>query len=102
MNRAPVLFRVDAAPHLGYESLMRCLALANALHRRRRPAHFLSQLDPGSLGLLVKRAGNDWLEADCPAGTPEDLAESIQEVRRLQPAAVVVDSAEVSEEYLAE
>jgi spore coat polysaccharide biosynthesis predicted glycosyltransferase SpsG len=102
MTRAPVIFRVDAAPHIGWEHLTRCLVLAGALQRRRRPAYFLAQLDPGSLGLSLKRAGNDWLDADSPAGTEEDLAELIQEVRRLRPAAVVIDAPDVQEGYLAE
>ncbi len=100
MTRAPILFRVDAGPRLGWEHLSRCLVLAAAMQRRRRPAYFLAQLDPGCLGLTVKRAGNDWLDADSPAGTPEDLEETVQEVRRLRPAAVVVDTPEVSEGYL--
>jgi spore coat polysaccharide biosynthesis predicted glycosyltransferase SpsG len=102
MTRAPVIFRVDAAPRVGWEHLSRCLVLAAALQRRRRPAYFLSQLEPGSLGLALKRVGNEWLDADCPAGTDEDLAELIQEVRRLRPAAVVVDAPEAREGYLAE
>jgi spore coat polysaccharide biosynthesis predicted glycosyltransferase SpsG len=100
MTRAPILFRVDAGPRQGWEHLSRCLVLAAAMQRRRRPAYFLSQLEPGSLGLAVKRAGNDWLDADSPAGAPEDLEETVQEVRRLRPAAVVVDAPEVSESYL--
>jgi spore coat polysaccharide biosynthesis predicted glycosyltransferase SpsG len=102
MTRSPVIFRVDAAPRVGWEHLSRCLVLAAALQRRRRPAYFLSQLEPGSLGLSLKRAGNEWLEADGPGGTGEDLAELIQEVRRLRPAAVIVDAPEVREGYLAE
>jgi spore coat polysaccharide biosynthesis predicted glycosyltransferase SpsG len=100
MTRAPILFRVDAGPRLGWEHLSRCLVLAAAMQRRRRPAYFLSQLEPGSLGLAVKRAGNDWLDADSPAGTPEDLEETVQEVRRLRPAAVVVDAPEATDGYL--
>jgi UDP-2,4-diacetamido-2,4,6-trideoxy-beta-L-altropyranose hydrolase len=102
MSRAPVLFRVDAAPRLGWEHLSRCLVLAAALQRRRRPAFFLSQLEPGSLGLTVKRGGNEWIDADAPAGTAEDLEEAVREVRRIRPAAVVVDSPDVKEDYLAE
>jgi spore coat polysaccharide biosynthesis predicted glycosyltransferase SpsG len=52
--------------------------------------------------MAIKRAGNAWLEADAPAGSEEDLAETIQEIRRLGPAAVVVDSADASETYLDE
>jgi spore coat polysaccharide biosynthesis predicted glycosyltransferase SpsG len=100
MSRAPVLFRVDASPGVGWEHLSRCLVLAAALQRRRRPAFFLSQLEPGSLGLTVKRGGNEWIDADAPAGAPEDLEEAVREVRRIRPAAVVVDSPSVKEEYL--
>ncbi len=100
MTRAPVLFRVDAAPRQGWEHLSRCLTLAAAIQRRRRPAYFLAQLEPGSLGLTIKRGGNDWLEAGSPAGSADDLEEVLQEVRRLRPAAVVVDSPDVKEEYL--
>jgi spore coat polysaccharide biosynthesis predicted glycosyltransferase SpsG len=81
--------------------MSRCLALAAALQRRRRPAYFLSQLEPGSLALTVKRGGNEWLEADAPAGSAEDLEEILQEIRRIRPAAVVIDSPDVNEEYLA-
>ncbi len=101
MNRAPVLFRVDASTRLGWESLNRCLSLAAALQRRRRPAYFLAQLEPSSLVPLVKRGGNEWLDADSTVGTDEDLAEVLQEIRRLKPAAVIVDSADASESYLA-
>jgi spore coat polysaccharide biosynthesis predicted glycosyltransferase SpsG len=102
MTRAPVIFRVDAAPRVGWEHLWRCHVLAAALQRRRRPAFFLSQLEPGSLGLLLKRGGNEWLDADSPAGTAEDRSELVQEVRRLRPAAVVIDAPDVKEDYLEE
>jgi spore coat polysaccharide biosynthesis predicted glycosyltransferase SpsG len=100
MNRDPILFRVDGTTRTGWERLARSLALAAALQRRRRPTYFLSQVEPGGLGLSIKRAGNDWLEADAPAGSNEDLEEIVQEVRRLRPAAVVVDAADANEGYL--
>jgi len=102
MNRDPILFRVDGTPRLGWEHLARCQTLAAALQRRRRPTYFLSQLEPASLALPLKRAGNDWLDADAPAGTSEDLQEMIQEIRRLQPAAVIIDAPEATEEYLSQ
>ncbi|MCS6850565.1 MAG: polysaccharide biosynthesis protein [Gemmataceae bacterium] len=101
MNRGAILFRVDGTPASGYERLSRCLTYAAALQRRRRPTFFLSQLEPRHLAFAVKRIGNNWLEADAPAGAEEDLEETIQEVRRLQAAAVIVD-ADVSREYLCE
>ncbi len=102
MNRNPVLFRVDGTTRTGMEHLTRCLIFAAALQRRRRPTYFLSQLEPASLGLVIKRAGNAWLEADNPAGDGDDARETIQEIRRLQPAAVVVDTPDASEGYLSE
>lgn len=99
MTRAPILFRVDAAPG-GWEHLTRCLTFAAAIQRRRRPAYFLAQLQPATLAAAIKRGGNDWLEADSPAGSEEDLEEMIQEIRRLRPAAAIIDSPNVKEEYL--
>lgn len=102
MNRDPVLFRVDGTRQTGWERLSRCMIYAAALQRRRRPTYFLSQLEPNSLAMGIKRMGNEWLDADAPAGTEEDLAEMIQEIRRLHPAAVVIDIPDVTEEYLSE
>jgi spore coat polysaccharide biosynthesis predicted glycosyltransferase SpsG len=102
MNRDPILFRVDGTTRSGWERLARCQALAAALQRRRRPTYFLSQLEPGSLALALKRVGNEWLEADSLCGTDDDLAETVQEIRRLRPAAVVVDAPDASEVYLSE
>src|ERR1700757_3990802 len=96
MNRDPILFRVDGTTRTGGEHLARCLTYAAALQRRRRPTYFLSQLEPASLGLTIRRAGNSWLEADSSAGSNEDLEETLQEIRRLHPAAVVVDAPEAS------
>lgn len=101
MNRDPILFRVDGTNALGWERLVRCLTYGAALQRRRRPTYFLSQLETPALGFAIKRAGNDWLEADNPAATGDDLEETLQEIRRLRPAAIVVDAAEATEEYLA-
>jgi len=102
MNRDPVLIRVDATPKTGYEHLARCMTLAAALQRRRRPTYFLSQLEPSSLALAIKRGGNEWLDADNLAGTADDVVETVQEIRRLRPGAVIVDAAEASQAYLSE
>jgi spore coat polysaccharide biosynthesis predicted glycosyltransferase SpsG len=102
MNRDPILFRVDGTVRLGWEHLARCQTLAAALQRRRRPTYFLADLEPGSLGLSIKRAGHDWLQAHHPAGSPEDLAEVMQEVQRLRPAAVILDTPNLQEGYLRE
>jgi spore coat polysaccharide biosynthesis predicted glycosyltransferase SpsG len=100
MNHDPILFRVDGTTTTGLERLARCLTLAAALQRRRRPTYFLSQLEPASLALSVKRAGNAWLEPDNPAGVGDDLDECIQEIRRLNAAAMVVDAPDVDESQL--
>src|SRR5262245_44678814 len=100
MTRSPILFRVDGTSQHGWESLWRCLVFAAALQRRRRPTYFLSQLDPPTLAAHIKRVGNEWLDADSPAGSAEDLEELVQEVRRLTPAAVILDAPNLSDSYL--
>src|SRR5262249_39929770 len=42
------------------------------------------------------------LDASAPAGSQEDLVETIQEIRRLSPAAVVVDAPQLTHGYLEE
>lgn len=100
MNRDPILFRVDGTRQAGWEAMSRCQILAGALQRRRRPTYFLSQVEPGCLGLAIKRAGHEWLNASHPAGSAADLDELIREIRRLHPAAVIVDSSNADENYL--
>jgi spore coat polysaccharide biosynthesis predicted glycosyltransferase SpsG len=102
MTRDPLLIRVDATRAKGYERLARCLTLAAAVQRRRRPVHFLSQLEPNTLAMPIKRGGNDWVNMSHPAGSVADVPELLQEVLRLRPAAVVVDDADAGHDYLAE
>jgi spore coat polysaccharide biosynthesis predicted glycosyltransferase SpsG len=102
MNRDPILIRVDATQRNGFERFARCMTLAAALQRRRRPTFFMSQLEPPSLAFTIKRGGNDWIDACHQAGSNDDLEELIQEIRRRRPAAVIVDEAETTPEYLAE
>jgi spore coat polysaccharide biosynthesis predicted glycosyltransferase SpsG len=100
MTRAPILFRVDGSRSSGRESLWRCLTFSAALQRRRRPTYFLSQIDPPELAAQIRRIGNEWVEAQHPAGSPEDLAQTAREIARLNPAAVIVDMPGASDEYL--
>lgn len=100
MSRSPVLFRVDADTIAGHESMSRCQVFAAALQRRRRQAYFLSRVEPASQILPLKRGGNEYIAAGQPIGTPADLQETLREVRRLSPAAVVVDSPLVTRQYL--
>lgn len=101
MTRDPLLIRVDATAPKGYERLARCLTLAAAVQRRRRPVHFLSQLEPNTLAMAIKRGGNEWVNMSHPAGSAADAAQLVQEIHRLRPAAVVVDDADVTSDYLA-
>jgi spore coat polysaccharide biosynthesis predicted glycosyltransferase SpsG len=50
----------------------------------------------------IKRAGNQWIPADAPVGSVEDCQHLVAEIARLKPAAVFVDDADISHEYLAQ
>ncbi|MFO0810976.1 MAG: polysaccharide biosynthesis protein [Gemmataceae bacterium] len=102
MSRAPILFRCDATPEAGYEGYYQCLVMASAMQRRRRGTYFFSRLDPLSLAVPIHRGGHEWVNADDPIGSPEDLDATLREVRRLGAAAVVVADPNVSEEYIRE
>jgi spore coat polysaccharide biosynthesis predicted glycosyltransferase SpsG len=102
MTRDPILFRVDGTSRTGHERLYRCLTYAAALQRRRRPCLFVAQVEPPPLAFALRRAGNDRVEAEHPAGSAADLEQVLREVRRINPAAVVIDAAEADENYLRE
>ncbi len=102
MSRDPIIVRVDASNEVGYERLARSMTLAAAVQRRRRPVYFLSQLDPNGLAMGIKRAGNNWVAADYPVGSAGDAQQMLREIARLHPAAVFVDDANVTTNYLAD
>jgi spore coat polysaccharide biosynthesis predicted glycosyltransferase SpsG len=93
---------VDGTRAGGWEHLARCQVWANALQRRRRPCHFLAKLEPATLAAALKRGDNNWIEAGFPAGSADDLEELTAEVRRLRPAAILVDVPNCGPDYLAE
>ncbi|MCU0705745.1 MAG: polysaccharide biosynthesis protein [Fimbriiglobus sp.] len=101
VKRGPILFRCDATPELGYERFYQCLSLAAAMQRRRRGTYFQSYLDPLSLATTIHRANNEWIAAETPVGSSDDLKATVAEIRRLNAAAVVVASSEANAEYLA-
>src|SRR5262249_4926311 len=70
--------------------------LAAALKRRRGPVYFLPQLEPNSLAMGIKRGGNNWIIAEPPAGSEDDVNQTLAEIARLKPAAVFVDAGDVS------
>ena len=102
MNRSPVFLRVDATGQSGYERLARCMTIAAALQRRRRPVYFLADLEPASLAMTLKRGGSDWIAMRNPVGAPADLAQVQKEMHRLNPAAILVDSPLATKSYLQE
>lgn len=99
MNRDPIFLRVDATNEAGYERLARCLTIAAALQRRRRPVYFLANLDPASLALTIKRGGSDWIPMNNPIGSPADQAQVAQAIAKHGPAAILVDG-DVQRPYL--
>ena len=102
MTRDPIILRVDATPRTGYERFARSMTLAAAVQRRRRPVYFMSQLEPNSLAMSIKRGGNNWVAAEHPAGSMDDATQLMREIARLKPAAVFVDDADVTKQYLTE
>ena len=78
MTRDPIILRLDATPRTGYERLSRAMTIAAAIQRRRRPVYFFSQLEPNSLAMSIKRAGNNWIAAEHPAGSTDDIPQMMR------------------------
>lgn len=101
MNRDPVFLRVDATPDAGFERFARCMTIAAALQRRRRPVHFLSRLEPASLAGAIRKGACEWTAMKHPLGDPADLAQVQAEIAKRNPAAIFVDG-EPDRRYLQE
>lgn len=54
-----IVFRADASLQIGSGHVMRCLTLANALHKRGDECHFICREHPGNLIAQIESAGHD-------------------------------------------
>lgn len=101
MNRGAILLRVDGSAAAGMGRMARCLALANALQRRRYQMTFFSQIDNVGWPDRIRRFRHFVAKSPHAAGSPQDRSEFLREVGRVNPTVVVTDSPEIDEEYLA-
>jgi len=102
MNRGTILFRVDGSPQLGMGRLARCLALANALQRRRYQMSFIGNIEGTAWPDRIRRFRHAVTRTAHLAGTPDDRKAFLQEIALRNPMVVVTDSANFDESYLAE
>jgi spore coat polysaccharide biosynthesis predicted glycosyltransferase SpsG len=101
MNRGSILLRVDGSADDGMGKVARCLALANALQRRRYQMTFMSRIDNHAWPDRIRRHRHNVLRTNHAAGSVADRAELMREVETRQPQVVVTDSIEFDEEFLA-
>jgi UDP-2,4-diacetamido-2,4,6-trideoxy-beta-L-altropyranose hydrolase len=101
MTRGSILLRVDGSADDGMGKVARCLALANALQRRRYQMTFMSRIDNHAWPDRIRRHRHTVLRASHPAGTSSDRADLMKEVESRQPQVVITDSIEFDEEFLA-
>lgn len=101
MNRGTILLRVDGSAKQGMGRIARCLALANALQRRRYQMTFISQIDNNTWPDRIRRFRHTVAKTTRSAGSEEDRMDLIGEIQRRNPVVVVTDSPDIDEEYLA-
>jgi spore coat polysaccharide biosynthesis predicted glycosyltransferase SpsG len=102
MNRGNILFRVDGSAANGMGRMARCLALANALQRRRYQMTFVSQIEGSAWPDRIRRFRHAVQRTPHSAGAVDDRAAFLREVVGRAPTVVVVDSATIDADYLAE
>lgn len=94
-----ILFRADGNEDIGAGHIMRCVSVADAAGRYGQVCRFL--LASADLEPVIRRHGHEAVvfgtDYRC---MDEDLARTIEIVRRLRPAAIVVDSYSVTRSYL--
>lgn len=81
--------------------MARCLALANALQRRRYQMTFLSRIDNPGWPDRIRRFRHTTAKVVTETGDEEDRSEFLREIARRSPVMVVTDSPIIDEEYLA-
>jgi spore coat polysaccharide biosynthesis predicted glycosyltransferase SpsG len=102
MDRSPILIRCDASHDRSWEPIHRVMSYAAALQRRRRVAYIMGSIDYFPLVAQISRGGNEYLTAGHPVGSPDDLDETVRQVRRVGASGVMVHADDVGEEYLRE
>ena len=100
MNRGSILLRVDGSASDGMGRVARCLALANALQRRRYQMTFITGIDNPGWPDRIRRFRHHVSKTPHPAGSPEDRKAMLAEIARTNPTVVVTDSSDIDEEYL--
>lgn len=93
-----VLFRVDAASHIGSGHLMRCMTLAMAWRARGAACHFLCRRQPGFSTRPLEEAGFPVTTLPAPGGSSwlgvseqQDAADSLPIIADIAPDWLVVD-----------
>ena len=76
MNRGSILLRVDGTADKGMGRLARCVALANALQRRRYQMTFLSKTEAAGWPERIRRFRHTVAKAANPIGSTLPVLES--------------------------
>lgn len=79
----------------------RCLALANALQRRRYQMVFLSRIDNHQWPDRIRRFRHLVTKTPFAIGEEDDRSSILKEVMSANPTIVITDSPDIDEEYLA-
>lgn len=101
MNRGNILLRVDGSNDAGMGRVARCVALANALQRRRYQMTFISQMDNPGWPERIRRFRHTIFKAAYPIGSEEDRTQVLNEIAKRSALVFITDSPEIDEEYLA-
>jgi spore coat polysaccharide biosynthesis predicted glycosyltransferase SpsG len=100
MSRGTILLRVDGSAEQGLGRMARCLALANALQRRRYQMIFVSQIDNSTWPDRIRRFRHAVSKTPLAAGSSEDREALMREVAQQRPVVVVTDSPNLDESYV--
>ncbi len=99
-DRATILFRADGNPKIGSGHIMRCLSIADAARKQGQRCLFV--MADGNFAQTVEKNGHevlvlqtDYTDMFSESGRMQKL------IRRHRPAALVVDSYQVTPAYLA-
>lgn len=92
------MFRADAGIEVGTGHVMRCLTLADLLHKQGAAIFFICREQPGNLAEFIKKKGFQVIQV-VPNQQEGDMTQTLHILQEIKPDWLIIDHYQVDEEW---